>query len=165
MCIICICCVLPYALWTVGSFAYRILSWDFCCCSSTCLFSSRPLSIQISPSAMDGAPYCPPLWFRRTGVLLSSCSEKVAVTICRTGWDEPMKNSTYSGIFHWDHKSGCVLWIFGWLAAQKYFTSCTVRCFGNILHRYNTVICHLKPFYIWNSAAVHESRLSCHTSV
>lgn len=44
-------------------------------------------------------------------------------------------------------------------------SSCTVRCFGNILHLYNTIICHVRLVYIWNSVAMHESRLSCHTSV
>lgn len=44
-----------------------------------------------------------------------------------------------------------------------YTTRCTVRCFGNMLHPYNTIMRHLKPIYIWNSAAMHGSRLSLHT--
>lgn len=30
---------------------------------------------------------------------------------------------TFSKIFHRDQKSGCILWIFGWLMAQKCFTN------------------------------------------
>ena len=77
------------------------------CCSSTCLFSSRPLSIQISPML-----WCPlmfpllPLWFG-TGLLLPPCSEKVVGTICHTRLDQPMTNSRawshilYSRLFEW----------------------------------------------------------------
>lgn len=104
-------------------FAYRRLSWDFCCCSSTYLLSSnRPLCIQISLTVMDGAQYCPLS-------LVQACCCHPAVrrwpsaTRDETSqWKTAQPRHTYSGTFHRDHRSGCVLWIFGWLTAQKYFT-------------------------------------------
>ncbi len=44
-------------------------------------------------------------------------------------------------------------------------TRCTVGRFRSILQPYNDIICHLRPFWIWNSAAMHDSRLSYHTWV
>lgn len=52
-----------------------------------------------------------PLRFRRTGILLSSCSEKVVVTICHTRWDEPMKKSTASSHIQWDISQGSQEWV------------------------------------------------------
>lgn len=43
-------------------------------------------------------------------------------------WKTAHSHHTYSGIFHRDHKSGCILWIFGWLMAQNSFTDNKVHC-------------------------------------
>lgn len=52
-----------------------------------------------------------PLWLGRTGMMLSSCSEKVVVTICHTRWDEPKKHSTASSYVQWDISQGSQEWV------------------------------------------------------
>ena len=82
-----------------------------------------------------------------------------------------MKSSTAWPHIRWDISQGSQEWVcpvdiwmtYGTKISQT--TRRTVRCFENILHPCNTIICHMKPIYIWNSATTHESRLSCHTSV
>ena len=96
------------------------------------------------------------LWFTRTDMLVSSCSEKVLATICHTRFNEPMKQQRL--IAHGEDyfteitRLGDIPGIFGWLTDQKSSGNKvhSQMQFGNILLLYNNSICHLSLFKILN---------------
>lgn len=137
-----------------GSFAYGRLSWDFCCCSSTCLFTSRPISIQILPL----------LWMVHNIVhspasLVREDRHAAVILQWEGSGDHLPHKMTRANKKHYSlvtHTVGYFTEITGvdascgylddlWHKNMSQTTRCTVRCFGNILHPYNTLICYWRP--------------------
>ena len=125
---ICIRCLLLCAMWMTGSFAYGRLS---CRCSSTCLFSKdQAADLYLSK--------CLPLIWIVYNIVQSPASlvqedRRAAVILQWEGRGDHLPHKlkranetaqshlTYSRMFHKDHRGGCFLWIFGWMAVQKCF--------------------------------------------
>lgn len=86
-----------------------------------------------------------------TGMLVSSCGERVVVTICHTKWHEPMKQcrlvTRRAGYFTEITRLGASRGHLDDLQHRNsQGTKCTVRHFGSILHLCNNIICHLRHF-------------------
>lgn len=102
------------------------------------------------------------LRFRRTGSLLSSCSEKVVVTICHTRWDEPMKNSTASSHIQWDISQRSQEWVHPVDTWMSYGTKMFLRQRGAQSDGLGTsCIPTIPSSVIWGHSKFRRERAGC----